>query len=250
MKLGKINAKLFSKGEIVQLPHGASLYCPPDPHFFGYILGTHESHISSLLNQHIQPGDVCFDVGANIGYFSNIMAKLVGPTGQVWAFEPVPDNFDALEMNAILANRASQIVRPIHAAVSDRAGMLRIVRKQFSTYHQVAAIEGNVSSDSECVKAVTLDDEYTSHEIKGGISVLKVDVEGHEWPVIKGCEKLTRERLVRNIIIELTPGPEMKTIQELFDQLHVRYHCWLDDKWRTTKLVDLPFRTDVWLPLS
>src|ERR1035441_4828125 len=52
--IGKLNAKLFSKGEIVQLPYGASLYCPPDPHFFGYILGTHESHISSVLKQLIR----------------------------------------------------------------------------------------------------------------------------------------------------------------------------------------------------
>jgi FkbM family methyltransferase len=246
ISLGKLNAKLFSKGEIVQLPHGASLYCPPDPHYFGYILGMHESHISNLLKQLIQPGDVCFDAGANIGYFSNIMGKLTGPTGQVWAFEPVPENYDVLKLNAVLANHENEVVRPIHAAVSDHAGMVRIVRNQFSTYHQVAAIEGEVPSDAECATSVTLDDEYISHRIWKSMSVLKVDVEGHEWPVIKGCERLIRNRTVHNIIIELTPGPEMKIIQDLFDELDVRYTCWLDNRWQMTKLIDLPFRTDVW----
>jgi hypothetical protein len=245
--LGKLNAMVFSKGEIVQLPDGAVIYCPPDPHFFGFILGTHETHVSSLLKQLLKPGDVCFDVGANIGYFSNIMAKIVGPTGQVWAFEPVPENFDVLQINATLANKACRVVRPIHAAVSDQPGKVRIVRKEFSTYHQVARIvAGVISSDSESVEAVALEDEFSAHQIEQSISVLKVDVEGHEWPVIKGCEKLMRRGLVRNMIVELTPGPEMQSIQTLFEELDVQYKCWLDNQWQAIKLIDLPVRTDIW----
>jgi hypothetical protein len=48
------------------------------------------------------------------------------------------------------------------------------------------------------------------------------------------------------MIIELTPGPEMKLIQDLFDEWDVRYTCWLDNRWQATKLINLPIRTDVW----
>jgi FkbM family methyltransferase len=185
-------------------------------------------------------------VGANIGYFSNIMGKLVGPSGQVWAFEPVPENYEVLKLNTFLANHDTEIVRVIRAAVSDHDGIVRIVRKQFSTYHQVAVIAGKVPSDAECIQSVTLDNEYISHHIGKHVSVIKVDVEGHEWPVVRGSEKLIRDKLIHNMIIELTPGPEMKLIQDLFDEWDVRYTCWLDNRWQATKLINLPIRTDVW----
>jgi FkbM family methyltransferase len=245
ISLGKINARLFPRGEVVQLPHGALLYCPPDPHFFGFVLGTHDPHISDLLGQLVVPGSVCVDVGANIGYFSVIMARLCGSNGEVWSYEPVSENYQVFCQNVSLANGANQIIRPIHAAVSDNEQALRIIRKGFSTLHEVGALEEGASTDADCVESVTLEGEYRS-KIRREISVLKVDVEGHEWPVIRGCESLIAERVVRHIIIEVTPSPEARLIQEVFERHGVRYMCWVHNEWRRMALSELTYRTDAW----
>src|SRR5689334_7304312 len=71
--LARLNAKLFSSGQIIAAPAGAKLFVPSDPHFFGFVLGTHESHVAEILIRYLQPGDACIDVGANIGYFSAVM---------------------------------------------------------------------------------------------------------------------------------------------------------------------------------
>src|SRR5688572_19137771 len=81
--LAKINARMFPSGQCVRLPTGARLFVPPDPHFFGFLLGTHERHVTDILVASIKPGDICIDVGANIGYFTAIMAQLARNSGTV-----------------------------------------------------------------------------------------------------------------------------------------------------------------------
>src|ERR1039458_7626249 len=65
----------------------------------------------------LRPGDVCIDVGANIGYYTLIMSKAVGPQGQVYAFEPVPPTFNYL--NKILTETKSFNVKAFQLAISD-----------------------------------------------------------------------------------------------------------------------------------
>ena len=61
-----------------------------------YFTGEYESAITKIFTQIIKPGDVCLDVGANIGWYTTLFQKLVGPTGKVHAFEPVKPIFDRL----------------------------------------------------------------------------------------------------------------------------------------------------------
>jgi hypothetical protein len=62
----------------------------------GYRLGTTEPLVQASLERHLVEGDVLYDVGANVGFFSLLGARLVGPRGTVVAFEPLPRNVDAL----------------------------------------------------------------------------------------------------------------------------------------------------------
>lgn len=59
----------------------------------------YEPDITALMMRAIKPGDFVIDVGANVGIFTVLMAKLVGDTGMVYAFEPDPDNFTQLVRN-------------------------------------------------------------------------------------------------------------------------------------------------------
>src|ERR1700689_3555463 len=67
-----------------------------------FILGHHEPAIQKLLADFLKPGKVYYDVGANVGFFAVIAARLVGDSGKVVCFEPMPDNADAIEHNAKL----------------------------------------------------------------------------------------------------------------------------------------------------
>ncbi len=55
-----------------------------------FILGNHEPEVQELLESVLRPGMTYYDVGANVGFFAIIAARLVGPSGHVVCFEPLP----------------------------------------------------------------------------------------------------------------------------------------------------------------
>src|ERR1700733_12887928 len=65
-----------------------------------FILGNHELEVQELLAAVLRPGMVYYDAGANVGFFAVIVARLVGPSGQIVCFEPLPENARQIEYNA------------------------------------------------------------------------------------------------------------------------------------------------------
>jgi FkbM family methyltransferase len=242
--LAKINARMFPSGQYVGLPAGARLFVPPDPHFFGFVLGTHEQHITDILIASIKPGDICVDVGANIGYFSAIMAQLAGNSGEVLSFEPVPENFSILERNAAIASATGATVKAINAAVSERQGPVRIVRREYSTYHQV---EPATASSTDSIQGICLDEELP-HLVAGSrVSFLKIDVEGHELSVLRGTRRSLMGGLVNRLVVEVTPGAEAAEIGDIISKCARRVECWVDGAWRNQSITSLTKRTDVFV---
>lgn len=86
------------------------------------ILGGWEPEAQRLMVQHVHRGGVAYDVGANIGIHTLLMARLAGPTGRVYAFEPVPHLFECLRTNLQLNAELSGAV-PMQLAMSDRIGV-------------------------------------------------------------------------------------------------------------------------------
>ena len=83
-----------------------------------------EASETAAFLAHVRPGMCVFDVGANIGYYTLLAARAVGPSGRVYAFEPEPHNFELLTRN-VAENRFTN-VRAINAAVSNRVGVVRL----------------------------------------------------------------------------------------------------------------------------
>src|SRR5262249_33960355 len=73
------------------------------------------------LRAAVEPGDVVFDVGANIGFFSTLLSQLVGPSGRVLAFEPEPENLALLRAN--LAANGGHNVTVVPCAAGAGAGL-------------------------------------------------------------------------------------------------------------------------------
>lgn len=243
--LARWHHRWFKGGQIVRLPGGEWLFIPGDSHYFGFLTGLHEEHVRRVIDQYVNPGDVCVDVGANIGYFAMMMAGSAGQGGKVIAFEPVQDTYEVLSANATMASEAGRKLTPIHAAISSANGQLFICRNAHSTLHQVSTTSGASREESESVPAMTLVSALASVDCNEPITLLKIDVEGHELAVLEGALPLFQSGRVRRMIIEVTPGEEAAAIARLLTGCRASYRCWLGGQWEGSLLESLPWRTDV-----
>jgi len=149
------------------------------------------------------------DVGANIGYFSLIAARLIAPKGAVWAFEPVRENLGLLQRNAA-ANGLTDFIHVSPVAVSDVAGVRHFYINSgsmgLSSLNQEASTGGRqrmMPLRQEVVEVVctTLDDWAKEHGWPT-VQLVKIDVEGAEPEVLTGMVGLTSRNPGMRVIIE------------------------------------------------
>jgi len=154
----------------------------------------------NLIEKNLKPGDVCIDVGANIGLYSLTMSKIVGKDGKVFSFEPSSKTFGILQQN-IKINSIKNIVAN-QMGVSDKVGSADF----FVTLQSGLAGLGNTGRGTvvqkETVKLVTLDKYFEGQNIDK-VNFLKIDVEGFEGQVLKGAERLLRAQDDLKIMVEL-----------------------------------------------
>jgi FkbM family methyltransferase len=147
----------------------------------------HEKTIVDLVKNEIKKGDVVIDIGAHIGYYTVLFAKLVGPEGRVFAFEASPTNFEILKKNVDV--NGYQNVTLNNKAVSDKDGKLTLyITGRTSTENFLFKPENFIGSskikDTIEIDSITLDDYF--RDFKGQINFLKMDISGAEPRVIKG----------------------------------------------------------------
>ena len=158
--------------------------------------------------------DCLIDVGANVGLFSLVAAKL-NPQLKVFAFEPNPQMFDYLSKHKLL-NRLSNLI-PESMAVSDRDGESQLfLSKSDMSASLVFDFQRSNSLDvSLPVKTVTLDSYVEQFGLFGSL-LLKVDAEGHEKAVLEGAEA-TIARFKPDIIIEVLEDFDPFLLEKLRD---------------------------------
>jgi FkbM family methyltransferase len=152
----------------------------------GYLLGTNEPHLQRIIREHVVPGDTVYDIGANIGYVSLSLAKSVGPTGRVIAFEPVPKNVDDFR-ESIKINQLAN-VQLLEFAASDQRGEAVIrIAENLSTASLVWHRK-NPDALLLTIKTVQIDQLVESGDL-GYPKFVKIDVEGAEGSVLKGMQR-------------------------------------------------------------
>lgn len=143
------------------------------------IAGTYESEVQRVLKEHVRRGHVAFDVGAHLGFFTLLLARLVGEDGTVVSVEPDP--FMGPKLQANLEKNEVANVRVVRAA----AGTLSEQRR-FSPGGGGGI--GHLADDGEIeVKGTTLDQLARSY---GTPSLIKIDVEGGELEVLEGASNV------------------------------------------------------------
>jgi FkbM family methyltransferase len=144
------------------------------------------------LIEWLRPGDTALDVGANVGHFTCRMSRLVGPSGRVIAFEPVPNTFAALTANG--KHFPHPNVTLLNAAVGEAVGMVGMSVPSGADGSYLARVDP--TAELKCV-VLSVD----SLTLPGPVRLVKVDAEGYEPKVLAGIAKLlTRDKPV--VILE------------------------------------------------
>ena len=138
----------------------------------------HEYGTEKLMRFLLRPGDTFVDVGANVGYYSVLASGLVGRTGTVLAIEPQPP---ALSMLALNATRRDSPITVVSVAASDETGAAQLwVRPEGDT----SSLSPGGPATPTSVPLETLD--HLCAELPR-VTLLKIDVEGHELQVLRGA---------------------------------------------------------------
>jgi len=143
----------------------------------------------ALVTAYLKRGMTVIDIGANIGVYSILADKIVGPTGTVWAFEPSLESYSRLQKNLKL--NGCGCVRPVRAALSAQAGGFLPLKNDAGfgdayRYLAPAAVEDTGNPGSELVAVTTLNAFSREEKIRNA-SFLKIDVEGGEYAVFQGA---------------------------------------------------------------
>jgi FkbM family methyltransferase len=153
----------------------------------------YERLVADVAKKVIKPGNTVVDVGAHIGYFTLLFAKLVGDNGKVYAFEPNPDNFGLLRKN-IEVNGYNNVVLE-QKAVNSMNGYCKL-------YFDKIFVDENIeSTDITDVECIRLDDFLKNTNV----DFIKIDVEGSEYDVLKGMEHILENNKNLKIITEYSP---------------------------------------------
>jgi FkbM family methyltransferase len=158
----------------------------------------YEAALEKAMRRVMRPGDVIWDVGANIGYFSTRFARWTGPQGTVYAFEPAPDTAARLRK----ATAPFPNVRIVQQGLSDAEGAIGFLR---DSNPDGATSRIAVSGDGSAEETITI--TTGDSLIAGGTvtapDVVKMDIEGHELEALTGIAGLLRTRPPRHLFIEV-----------------------------------------------
>jgi FkbM family methyltransferase len=188
------------------------------------LFAAYEPDEIAVLERHLKTGDVFVDVGANIGYLTAVGASLVGPTGQVHSFEPVPEYFQRLE--SLRAANPGYSIHVNRIALGERSGTAEIAQAADGNIGWNTMVPGLLLGDSararHSVPIQRLDAYLTEHGITK-VALLKVDAEGFELPVLRGASGFLETAKRRPAILcEVAPGayPLLGArVGDLFDML-------------------------------
>jgi len=181
-----------------------------------YWLGTYETDLQAGIADLLKPGSVAYDLGANIGYITLLLARSVGENGRVFAFEALPANQNRLKSN-IQLNALDARVTVVPAAVSIRSEPLHFLVGPSGGMGKAEGSAGRQNVDyAETIEVngIALDD-FVFYEGQPAPGVVKIDIEGGEVLALPGMRRILQEQ--RPILFVELPGPEAASVawQEL-----------------------------------
>ncbi len=172
-----------------------------------YWLGVYEPNLQESIKELINPGWIVYDVGANIGYVSLLLAKAVASSGRVHAFEALPENYTRLQKN-ILLNSLQGVIFPVHAAVIDETKLVTFLVGPSNGMGKVSGSAGRqevVYEQSVTVPGLSLDD-FVYQQGYPEPNAVKMDIEGGEVLALPGMRRILQN--AHPLLLLELHGPE------------------------------------------
>lgn len=173
----------------VQFPEGVRLMLFPGEMVSDAIAyGGFETEVSGFLSAYLKPGMTVIDAGTNFGLYAALAARLVGPSGRVYGFEPSAREHDRALRNMEL--NGFDNVQIFQAALSDADGSaeLHVCSNYYAAFNSIAQVLPVVANNvvrTEHVPTFTVD-SFTEQQAVRHVDVMKIDVEGAESAVLRG----------------------------------------------------------------
>jgi FkbM family methyltransferase len=171
-----------------------------------------EPDMVEWLKTSLKPGDVLWDIGANVGAYSILAAKLC-PGASVFSFEPFIPNFAHLWENIVL-NEVSTQVTPVCAGLSDKTAPTALSIKDpraGSAGHQVGQTIGKLSQGVIAARG----DDLRAQLGLASPTLLKLDIDGLETAAVEGLGETLRTACLREVMIEIEQGKSEEPVQKL-----------------------------------
>lgn len=160
-----------------------------------FLSGCYEEDVVAIIRRLVRPGDVCLDIGANVGAISIALADQVGQKGKVYAFEPGPIFLERMRKNIALNPSLAQIIEVDGRALSNQNSKLKW---QMSTTAMGTATTYVNGMDSSApiieVEAIRIDDHPILAHLDC-INLIKLDVDGLEFEILQGGSQTLRRHL-------------------------------------------------------
>jgi FkbM family methyltransferase len=167
-----------------------------------YVLGTFKPDLQSFLSSTVKEGNVFYDVGANVGFFSLLAARLIGPKGRVISFEPLPDNLVNLHENVKRNQFLNVQVLPLALGATNEEQIFQVSERPTWGKLKSAGPDAPDKYLSDIKVLVRRLDDLVTDGVIEPPDFVKIDVEGAEVEVVEGA----KETLIRyrpTLIIEL-----------------------------------------------
>lgn len=224
-----INIRILKKREVIRKVNNYPMILNFDEEGLSKHLMIHrEREISEteVVKRIVKPGMYILEIGANIGYYTVLMGKLVGKNGKIYTYEPYPRSVDILIRNVEL-NNLTDIVEVHNLAVSNENTIQKLYLGRASNVHSLINYKTD-ANDADYIEVETKDIREILVEPDRKIDLIRMDIEGHERELFNRLSGDIKAFLPVQIFFEIHPlgdiDPDPTFTGPLTNMLELGYH--------------------------
>jgi FkbM family methyltransferase len=206
----KLQAATAARQQLIDLMPGIDLPMIIHPEMYfkvGYTDYIFEPETLDFIRDHLEPGQTFLDIGANVGYISLFCAKIANQTCRVIAFEPGDFAHDLLQKNKELNQCNNLKIVKAGLGEKDETVHFNSGLPGMEVYNSVGTIVHPSADTSKFVPTLVQifkGSTWLQRQNIVNVDIMKLDVEGGEYSVLKGMHDMFKEQRISRLLIEIT----------------------------------------------